>query len=349
MIGDMHDYRYNMIMQEILMSDLISIILPVFNVEKYLEKCIISILQQDYSNLEIIFVDDGSTDNSGKILDKYQLIDSRIKVIHKENNGVSSARNDGIKISTGKYICFSDSDDYLSKDYVSYLYKLLVENDADISLTTHMFGNFNEKQNDDSSTRIISGEKAVESILCYKIPIGVYCKLFKSELIKDHVKFNEELFIGEGFNFNVTVFQNSNRIVTSSRKIYYYRRDNSNSATTLFKKNKCINGLYALDVMKGNFKINSERINKAWKFAKWRTYSDVYDMIVLGNAKKEVKELYRECKKYIKKYAFYSFKVPVSTSQRVRALVMKFTPSLIPLAIKMRRRIYGVKISKEAK
>ena len=115
------------------MEDLISVIIPVYNVEKYLRRCIDSIIAQTYKNLEIILVDDGSTDNSGKICDEYLKQDNRIKVIHKKNGGLSDARNNGIKIATGDYIGFVDSDDWIHTNMYEKLHYALVENDADIS------------------------------------------------------------------------------------------------------------------------------------------------------------------------------------------------------------------------
>ena len=115
------------------MKDLISVIIPVYNVDKYLERCIDSVIVQTYSNLEIILVDDGSNDDSGIICDRYAKFDDRIKVIHKKNGGVSSARNEGIKYCNGKYIGFVDSDDYIDSTMYEYLYNLLISNDADIS------------------------------------------------------------------------------------------------------------------------------------------------------------------------------------------------------------------------
>lgn len=327
-------------------EDKISVIVPVYNVDKYLKKCIESIISQTYKNIEIIFIDDGSTDNSGKILDEYKINDKRIIVVHKENGGVSSARNVGIDNASGKYICFADSDDFLSNDYVEYLHNLIVKYNADISLTTEMFGNFNEKQIEKESIKIYNGEETTEAILCYKIPIGVYSKMFKAELIKERIKFLSELFIGEGFNFNVTAFQRANKIVISNKKIYYYRRDNSTSATTVFSKGKCENGLLALEIMRENFIIKTERILKAWKFAKWRTYTDIFDMIVLGNAQKNYKILYDDCKKNIRQNAFNAFKVPTTNKQRIRALVMKFFPNFIPIMLIVRRKIYRVNIER---
>ena len=114
------------------MNELISVIVPIYNVEKYLERCLDSIIKQTYKNLDIILVDDGSIDNSTKICDEYVKKDSRIKVIHKENGGLSDARNVGIDNSDGKYICFIDSDDYIELDMIENLYDGIVKNNANI-------------------------------------------------------------------------------------------------------------------------------------------------------------------------------------------------------------------------
>ena len=103
------------------MEKLISVIVPVYNVEEYVEKCVLSIINQTYKNLEIILVDDGSTDNSGKICDEIAIKDNRIKVIHKKNGGLSDARNVGIDIAKGDYLGFVDSDDYIDPDMYSIL------------------------------------------------------------------------------------------------------------------------------------------------------------------------------------------------------------------------------------
>ena len=103
---------------------LVSIIVPIYKVEKYLKQCLDSILNQTYENIEIILVDDGSPDNCGKICDEYASNDKRIRVIHKENGGLSSARNAGLDVATGEYISFIDSDDYVSENFIKRLYDL---------------------------------------------------------------------------------------------------------------------------------------------------------------------------------------------------------------------------------
>lgn len=107
------------------MNPEISIIVPVYNVEKYLKRCIDSILNQSFENFELILVDDGSTDNSGKIVDEYEGIDKRIRVIHKQNGGQGSARNRGLDIAKGNYIGFVDSDDWIHRDMYKCMYKFM--------------------------------------------------------------------------------------------------------------------------------------------------------------------------------------------------------------------------------
>ena len=116
------------------MNGLVSIIVPVYKTEKYLSKCMDSILRQDYQNIEIILIDDGSPDNSGQICDEYEKKDNRIKAIHQKNTGLSGTRNLGIDTSKGDYIMFIDSDDYIDESMVSYLMGKLTETDADIAM-----------------------------------------------------------------------------------------------------------------------------------------------------------------------------------------------------------------------
>lgn len=117
-------------------NDKISVIVPIYNVEKYIDKCLKSIVNQTYKNLEILLINDGSTDNSGSICDKWTEFDSRIKVLHCENKGVSTARNRGINIATGKFIAFCDPDDTLDNNFYEQLYKNIIKNNADVSMTS---------------------------------------------------------------------------------------------------------------------------------------------------------------------------------------------------------------------
>ena len=116
---------------------MVSIIIPAYNAEKYIEQCIDSIISQTYKNIEVIIVNDGSTDNTLAICEKYAKEDKRIKIVKKKNEGVSKARNDGIKIATGKYIMFIDSDDYIDDDYIEIMHKNIVEKKADLVVSNY--------------------------------------------------------------------------------------------------------------------------------------------------------------------------------------------------------------------
>lgn len=276
---------------------------------------------QTYDYIEIILVNDGSTDQSGKICDLLSEKDERIKVIHKKNGGVSSARNTGIDVATGVFICFVDGDDYVMPDYIEYMMELALNNNAEIALTTQIFGNFNKTQIQKDEICIWNGEDAVEAILCYRIPIRCYCKLFRADFLAD-IRFIPEVFIGEGFNFNIAAFQKAERVVAGKRKNYYYRRDNPTSAMTKFSIKKCECGLWALEVIQQNLTIHTERIEKAWKYANWRKHSDFYDMCVLVGAKKEYPEMYQRYLRVTNSDALSALQVPTSKQNKIRAVIM---------------------------
>ena len=320
----------------------VSVIVPIYNVGKYLVKCIDSLLKQTHNNIEIILVDDGSPDNSGRICDKYSNLDNRITVIHKDNHGVSAARNTGIDNASGDYICFVDGDDYVMEDYVEYLLKLCVDYNAEISLSERMFSNYRKAQITNDNISVHSGEDAAVDILCYKMAIGVYNKMFKRSLIGDRVRFIEKQFIGEGFNFNVTAFQLAKTVVIGYRRIYYYRQDNLDSATKKFSEKKWENGLQSIEDIKKNLIIRSNRMMRAWRYAKWRTNSDVFDLIVLSGSQKQCPDMFNKCLKVIKKWNYSAFKTETSRNERLRALAFSINPYIIPFVMKLRVKIYGI-------
>ena len=327
------------------MEKLVSVIVPIYNVERYIEKCVTSILEQKYKNIELILVDDGSTDESGKIIDALAKKDKRINVIHKANGGVSSARNSGLDTAKGEYVCFVDGDDYVMEDYITYMYDMIERNKSDIAISKLMFSNFDNSQIKEDVYENVSGETAAIEIMTYNIPIGVYCKLFNREFLnKNNIRFFQDIYIGEGFNFNVKAFQLANKVSIGKRKIYYYRRDNEKSATTSFSKEKWENGLLAMDVMKKFFSIKSRKTIKAWKFAYWRTNVDVYSLLVTSNTYKKYDELYKRCKKIGKRNWYYAFITPTAYKEKLRAISMLICPPIIPYLVIKRRKKYSVNI-----
>lgn len=322
----------------------VSIIVPIYNVEKYLNRCVDSILTQTYGNLEIILVDDGSPDKSPQICDSYAEQDKRVKVIHKTNAGVSAARNSGIEIATGEYICFADGDDYLMPDYVEYLLKLALDNNVDVALTTEMFSNYYSNQIEKDDVLLYTGEEATEKILCYKIPIGVYCKIFKRSFLGSDIRFLTDVFIGEGFNFNTMAFQKANNVAIGRRRVYYYRRDNATSATTKFSEKKWINGLHSIQIIKNNLIIKTERLYNAIEYADWRTHADVLVLMEQAKAQKQYPEMYKKCKKLIRKNLKYAFIVPCRRTEKFKAILFAINPHLVTWMMNLRRKFYRVHV-----
>lgn len=211
------------------MNDLISIIVPVYNVEKYVEKCVTSIINQTYKNIEIILVDDGATDNSGKICDELKEKDNRITVIHKKNGGLSDARNAGLKIAKGEYIGFVDSDDYIEQDMFETLYNINKQNDADISIVSfyELYGGKVIGVRHSKSLEIFNKIDAIKELLIdTKIQSYAWNKLFKKELFKDIEFPTNKNF--EDIATTLLLFEKANKIVLlESPKYYYVRRDDS--------------------------------------------------------------------------------------------------------------------------
>lgn len=186
-------------------KDLISVIVPVYNVEKYLDKCLTSILDQSYQNLEIILIDDGSTDNSRKICDEYKKKDQRIKVIHKKNGGLSDARNVGIKSATGKYITFVDSDDYVDEDYVEYLYHLIKKYKVNLSFCKFRIerGTPIKRENQIYKDEKCDKIRALEEILYAKdFEVSACAKMFLLSQFNDI-----EFPVGKLFEDNATTYK----------------------------------------------------------------------------------------------------------------------------------------------
>ena len=280
----------------------ISIIIPVYKSEKYLKKLIDSILNQTYSNLEIILVDDGSPDNSGHICDSYAKKDERIITIHKENGGTCDARNAGLKIATGEYLMFADGDDWLEKDCVQYLYSLIEDNNADMSMTDSVFTTRDRKQNEKDEIRIWNNKEAVAGIInIFMIPVGPWNKLYSMKIIKENnISFSVPWF-GEGLYFSTMAAQYSPKVVVGHRKVYNYRLNNPNSGCTKKEVGNAINALNNIIYIKNSLNIESKDIHTALD---WHIWSNNYNLLyyIIG-AKEEIryKNEYIKAKKTLRK------------------------------------------------
>jgi glycosyltransferase involved in cell wall biosynthesis len=205
-------------------KDLISIIIPVYNVEKYLKECVDSVRKQTYKNLEIILIDDGSKDNSGKLCDELAKEDNRIKVIHKENGGLSDARNVGIENATGEYIQFIDSDDFVEKDMIEILHNDICQEKADVSMCSLYLYKDGEKTTDASYKREIFNKEQVlkEILLDERVRSYAWNKMFKKSLFES-IRFPKGKVFEDIYTMS-PIFQKANKIVFNDIPLYYYRQ-----------------------------------------------------------------------------------------------------------------------------
>ena len=288
------------------MEELISVIVPIYNVEKYLNKCIESIINQSYSNLEIILVDDGSKDSSGIMCDNYILKDKRIKVIHKENGGLSDARNVGIEKAKGEYIVFIDSDDWIDEKMIEILYNIIKKNNSDISICDYFLA-YNEEiqtQKEDIEIINLSNIEALKTI--YDKDLGVcmivaWNKLYKRNLFKDDIRYPYGKIHEDEFTTYKLLYK-AEKISYTKQKMYYYRQ-RENSITSSFNK-KRLDCLEAFDerVKYMKYIVKNESLYK-------KTLKEYYELIIVmyfkyekfySNDKRTLKTLKKKALKIFK-------------------------------------------------
>lgn len=278
--------------------DLISVIIPVYNVENYLERCIDSIINQTYDNLEIILIDDGSNDNSGLICDQYAKKDNRITVIHNSNQGLSKTRNNGLDLAKGTYIAFMDSDDYIEKNFIKDTYKMIIENNVDLAITKLKVDYENKipKLNQSSGYRIIDSKSALEEMLYTELYYISACgKLYKKSLF-DGIKFpNNQLF--EDVNTIYKLINKAKKVCCTDNEyyIYYVRK---NSITTKEFNEKQLDLIKATDEMVEDIVNIYPDLEKAGKRRK--VYSRISTLCRVVSSNKINKKIEKELVTYIK-------------------------------------------------
>jgi glycosyltransferase involved in cell wall biosynthesis len=324
-------------------SPLVTFIIPMYNVDKYIEKCVRSICNQSVSEIEVILINDGSLDISGEIAENLAEQDNRITVIHKENSGVSSTRNLGVDLAKGEYIVFVDGDDHLHQDYTKYMLKIADESCADFVMSRECAI---YRDNSDSVYSEVDYEfeewnnnRAVYELLYPgKVNIGCWNKIFsRGFILENGLKFSTDLYMGEGLKFIIEAAQLANKIAVGHEKVYYYRKDNEDSATTILNVPKYINALKALEV------IHSRIVNKTALF---------YDAI---SAHQYIAKFYAfraiqvtgQLEKYQSEFNLYLsdlrknfptlLKMDISKSFKLRVLVFCISPILGNLMSKIRK------------
>lgn len=240
---------------------LVSVIIPAYNVEKYISECLDSIILQTYKNIEIIVVNDGSKDNTLNIIQDYSKKDKRIIILEKQNTGVSDSRNCGLDRAKGDYVVFVDGDDFLANDYISYMLSLIGENDKDFAFSLNCYTKRNEKQEKTLINKSLTSEEATAILLSPRVMVGCWNKIYKREFLnRNNIRFVPKLRYGEGLQFitHVTLF--TNKIVCGNKKVYYYRRNNAESVCTRFNIENVYNGELSLEVIKKSLPTDSDLI-----------------------------------------------------------------------------------------
>ena len=311
------------------MEDLISVIVPVYNVEKYIKKCIDSIINQTYKNIEIILIDDGSKDNSGKICDEYKEIDKRVFVIHKNNEGVSIARNIGIEMAKGQWISFIDSDDWIEENYLEKMFNTARTKNADVVLCAYnrIWKDRVERINFTNNKKSYSSKEYLINSLNPQTGFGFcHMKLIKSDVIKD-IRFNQSLKVGEDAFFNIELSNNIKKAVIVEKNIYNYRF-NDNSLVRKYDKDYVTKYYNAVNAMKEyvekKYKDNKEIMQNLYNYIAYHVLLIIVNYCYNNENHEKYLSLKKVCKiplfrESIKKSNFRN----ISISRRITLLTLK--------------------------
>ncbi len=313
---------------------LISVIVPVYNAEIYLNACINSILAQTYENLEIILVDDGSPDSSGNICDTYAEKDSRIKVIHKENGGVSSARNTGLDSATGEFISFIDSDDTVHPKMFEELYKKLSETDADISSASYVrcYSPSDKVPDEFENEKIyeFSCEEAICALtLRKKFGVQIWAKLYRAEIL-EAVRFDSSISVAEDMLFLTEAILNSKKLVFFTRPLYnYVQRSESIMHTAFGDKNMTSHDAAMKMIALGDVRSLSRKAKDHLQGT--AIMLCIYTAYELIPQKKISKKYIKTVKKNIRKHISKGSLAVLPRSRRIQAALLAISYTLFKL------------------
>lgn len=307
----------------------ISFIVPVYNVEKYIQRCIRSIMAQSYCDIEIILVDDGSPDESGAIIERFAKIDIRIKVIHQQNAGVSAARNAGLAAASGKYVLFIDGDDYIEREYAEYFLNLIQDNNADMAVNLNHFTISTNEQIQRDSVEVWDNMRVMEAVYLDKINVAVWNKMYRKDILdKYRVKFHNDIWFGEGMLFNIEYLQHVDRIAVGGWKVYH-QVYNPGSAMRKFDLESQFCGLRSLDAQKAAWKKTTPQLEKAWKYHRRNFAEHILSGLINTNSVKSHKELYKKCRKAMYKNILLPWKVDIPLKMKARLTAFSFLPHII--------------------
>lgn len=320
---------------------MVSVIVPVYKVEEFLPRCIDSILKQTYQNLEIILVDDGSPDNCGKICDEYALKDERVKVIHKENGGLSSARNSGLEIATGEYVAFVDSDDWIDTTYVQTLKDVLENTTSDMSacMFCRTKGEKAERRLFNDIPEVITDEKFF-SVLSENSFAGYASnKLFKKDIIeKNGLRFDEKIFNGEDFPFVLEYVRFTEKTAFIKQDLYFYFFRETGIMNSIRLNERFITILYAREKALNFLRLYAPDCYDVCKASYLSILSKIKFMAMVD--KNKYSEVYREAQEKLKRNRKGLWKLRrVGLKEKLKLFLMIYCPSIMAKVYQKKIRV----------
>ncbi|MBW3082607.1 glycosyltransferase family 2 protein [Bifidobacterium sp. 6T3] len=309
---------------------LVSIIVAIYNIKTYLPQCIESIINQDYANLEVILVDDCSTDGSKQICDAYAEQDSRISVIHHTiNQRHSKTRNDGLDEATGDFIVFVDGDDWLASDFISYMLHVITVTQADIAINLVNYTTRDTSQVPDAPIQMWTAEKTLTELLYPHLPVGVWNKIYRRDFIENnHLRFLDR-YTAEGELFINTAVQYANRIGVGCHKAYYYRLNNAQSATTQYDVKQGTESTRVLREINNNLTIRTRSVLAAVNQHIWLNEFWTIRQIFGTRTQNKNAELLHNCKAYVRRH----FWPVVVDEKRFSKRIKYFATGLFPIVM----------------
>ncbi|OZG66172.1 glycosyl transferase [Bifidobacterium hapali] len=309
---------------------LVSVLVCIYNTEQYLADCIDSICGQTYDNLEIVLVDDGSTDRSGAIIDEYAEKDKRIKAVHQKNAGFSGCRNACMDHATGEFIAFVDSDDIIMPDFVEYMLSIQRQTGADMVISKNCFTNVNMQQVSEDHIVTWSPDKAVSEFFYPRVPLGSWNKLYRRDFLnRNGLRFVPQLTTGEGLQFITRAASLANCIGVGSRKVYRYRMNNPNSATTKADvERQGIGSLKTMDYIEHHLPVDSQIVRSAMRWHRWSCYNYCLRQIMNAEAERQYASLYRDCVRHLRADSLAVSMLDLPWKHRLIVLISSFSPRL---------------------
>lgn len=319
-------------------EDLVSIIVPVYNVEKFVEKCVKSLMNQTHKNIEIILVDDGSPDHSSEIIDRIAAEDQRVHVIHQQNRGGSAARNAGLQCASGEYVMFVDGDDWVDSDYVSYFLTLVSESGSLIGMNKNNYSTGKIKTNEERY--VVKAETAIEWIYSDEIFVAVWNKIYSRRLLVDNnISFDPTIWYGEGMLFNIQCLQYVDTVAIGEKSVYH-QTFNPDSAMRKFNLKSNLCGIKSLDVQKSIWKKVTPAIEKAWEYHRYRFNRSISSGLLESEMVSEYPDVYKECIRNIRKGIMMPLTREKTLKAKVGWLIYFVSPSLMAKrSISLRKKL----------